>query len=172
MSPQVLCLALTAAMIYKSHLIVILLLLYFRFCKMQFCKISVILCFSVGLLFCFSSQIFQLPLDRLAPNLARICLPDLDIKRRGWFLKSSKTWSQRPKKHRKIGQFFTTVVVFVRCDETVKDFWKIFFAMTPRVLYLSENVICDSSEPSSFLKHYAQCSIKKTRLWRLLSRKR
>ena len=111
---------------------------------MQFFKISVILCFSVGFLFFlfFSPAKFsQPPLDQLAPNLAGICLPALCRKGRGRLLKSSKTRSQRPKKQQNRWIFHTRRHIFARCDETVKDFWKTFFAMTPRVLCLSENVI-------------------------------
>ena len=102
------------------------------FAKMQFFKISEILCFSVGLLF-FSFFLFspakfsQPPLDRFAPNLARICLPALGRKWRGRFLKSSKTRSQRPKDIKNRSIFHTHRHVFARCDEMVKDFWKNLF---------------------------------------------
>ena len=46
------------------------------------------------------------------------------------------------KKTAKNRSFFSPLShVFVRCDETVKDFWKIFSAITTRVLHLSENVL-------------------------------
>jgi len=56
-----------------------------------------------------------------------------------WKVKKPGHNGQKTSKKRSI--LHTRRHVFVRCDETVKDYWKIFIAMTPRVLYLSKNVI-------------------------------
>ena len=116
---------------------------------MQFFKISVILCFSVDLLYFFPPENFSQPsLDRFAPNLARMCLLACDfywIKR---LMKSSKTRSQQPKDIVNRSNFRPARHVFARSDETVKDF---FAMISSRVLYLSENI-----------NHLAQWSVKKT----------
>ena len=70
--------------------LIIIFIIFPFFAKMQFFKISIISCFSVCLLFS-PAKFFQPPLDRFAPNLARMCLSDLGRKRRGRFWKSSKT---------------------------------------------------------------------------------
>ena len=61
--------------------------------------------------------------------------------------------------------------VFARCDETVKDFWKIFSAMTSRVLYLSENIFATVQNCLVFSITWLNGSSKKDRLWLQLSPK-
>ena len=56
---------------------------------------------------------------------------------------------------RKIGQFFSPVVTFsFVVTKRLRNFEKSFCDDT--------DSFCDSSEPSSFLKHFAQWSVKKT----------
>ena len=66
------------------------------------------------------------------------------------------------KKHKNGLLFHTRRHVFARCDETVKDFWKIFFAMTPRVLYLSENIIAIAQNSPIFTNTLLNGASKKT----------
>ena len=97
------------------------------FAKIQFFKISVILCFSVDLLyfhFFSPKNISQPSLDRFAPNLARTCLLACDLYLGERFLKSSKTRSRRPKTSKNLSNFRTGCHVFARCEETVKVFLK------------------------------------------------
>ena len=115
------------------------------FAKMRFFKISVILCFSVGLLlyiFFFSGQLFS-AVSR--PIRTKFCTNTSSCMRfilRRAILEMFKNQVTRAKKHRKIGHFSDPAVTFLLVvTKRLKFFCKIFSAMTPRVLYLSENVI-------------------------------
>ena len=111
---------------------------------MNFFKISVILCFSVGsfLYFFFLRTNF---LSRLSADshqiwpervfLHAIYTEESDF----WKVKKPGHDGQKTSKNRSF--YRPGRHVFARCDETVKVFCKVFTAMTPRVLYLSENVI-------------------------------
>jgi len=96
--------------------------------KCHFFEISVISCFSVESFFSFFSPAnFSRPsVYRFSPNLSKTCLLTCDLNRRGRFLRSSKTRSQRPKNKNR--SFFSPGRhVFARCDEMVKVFWKKLF---------------------------------------------
>jgi hypothetical protein len=56
------------------------------------------------------------------------------------FREKFKNYVTAAKKHRKLVIFHPRRHIFVRCDETVENFWKIFPAFTTRLLHLSENV--------------------------------
>lgn len=115
------------------------------FCqKCNFSNISVILCFSVGtllFLFFFFWQLFQPSLNRLAPNLARICSHAYDLNRRGWFLKVLKPGhNSQKKKTEKLFFFHPDHHIFAH-DEMDKVFLNIFSMILSRVLNLSENIL-------------------------------
>ena len=74
------------------------------------------------------------------PNLARMffCMRFLLNQALYEKFKNQVTAAKKTSKNR--SNFRPGRHVFARCDETVKDFRKIFSAMTSRVLYLSENI--------------------------------
>ena len=110
---------------------------------MQFFKILVILCFSVDLLY----YLFFLPrtfLSRLSTDLHQIWQECVFL--HAIYIDESDFWKvQKPghngqKTLKNRSNFRTGRHVLARCDETDKDFWKVFSAMTSRLLYLSDNI--------------------------------
>ena len=111
--------------------------------KMQFFKISVILCFSVDFFF----FLFFLPptfLGRLLTDLHQIWhgrpIWYAIYTEARFFGKVQKPGHNGQKTSKNRSFFHLRRHIFARCDETVKVFWKIFSAITTRVLHLSENV--------------------------------
>ena len=109
---------------------------------MQFFKISVILCFSVRLLFFFFLRTTFL--SRLSTDLRQIWHERAFLHAiktdEGDFWKVQKPGHNGQKTSKNRSFFRPCRHVFARCDETVKLLGKIFTAMTSRMLHLSENV--------------------------------
>ena len=145
---------------------------------MQFFKISVILCFSVGLLlysFSFFSPVnfSQLSLGRFAPNLVRTrCVFLHAIKTdEGDFWKVKKPGHNGQKKHQKIGQIFTQAVTFsLVVTKRLKFFEKYFlrwhlgcyifqkniFVTVQNRLVFSNTLLNGASKKTDNLKSYDQ----------------
>ena len=110
------------------------------FAKMQFLKISVILYFSVGLLFYFSGQLFWTVSQPICTKFGTNVSSCVGLKQtRAIFEKlQNQVTTAKTSKNRSI--FRTGRHIFSRSEETVKRFLQIFSAMTSRVLYISENI--------------------------------
>ena len=107
----------TALFVLPLLFLLFLLLLYYRFVKMKFFKIwgnIILFCWFAFFFFFFftPANVSQPFLDQFAPNLAQTCRLACDLYWGEQFSKSSKTRSQRPKKHRNVGQFFAPAVTF------------------------------------------------------------
>ena len=141
--------------------------LYFRYCKnaifQNFGNIIFFRRFAFFIFFFFSRQLFSAVSRPIYTKFGTNVSSWLRFKQtRAIFekLKNQVTTAKKTSKFR--SNFHPGRHVFARCDETVKVFWKIFTAMTSRVLYLSDNVIVTVQNRPVFSNTWLQGASKKS----------
>ena len=137
---------------------------------MQFFKISIILFFSVDLLYFFIPRIF---LSRLSTDLHQIWHESIFLHaiytEESDFRKVQKPGDNGQKTSKNRLNFRTGRHVFARCDETVKFVWKIFTAMTSRLLYLSNNIYATVQNSLVFSNTWLNGASKRPTLMSIIS---
>ena len=129
---------------------------------MQFFKISVILCFSVDLLFFFSREFFSAVSGPICTKFGANVSSCMRFILRRAILEKLKNQVTTAKKQKNRSNFRTGRHVFARCDETVKVFFLIFTAMTSRLLYLSNNTFATVQNRLVFSNTWLNGASKKT----------